>query len=79
MRYLSNDPASRSGIRSGDRLVQLRDPEALDDLFLIFGVTDHAPVVLDLDLTCCFCFLCHDLIKTELRPTSCSGHCSQVS
>lgn len=58
------DNSSRSRrVGPRDRLVKLGNAKALNDLLLLLGVTDHAPVILDLDLAACvrFCFLCHDL------------------
>ena len=64
MRDLGNNAAGPCRVDSLDRLIELGDTETLDDLFLLFGVADHAPIILDLDLSalCSFCFLCHDLI-----------------
>ena len=61
MRDLS-DHAARCGIVfAHDRLVELSDTETLYDLLLVFGIADHAPVILDLDRTafCVFSFLRH--------------------
>ena len=62
MRHLLNNAARCWRIRTSDRLVQLCDAETLDDILLLLRVPDHAPVILDLDLSAfgCFCFLCHD-------------------
>ena len=51
MRYLSHDAARRRGVLPFDGLVKLGDAETFDDLFLLFGIADHAPVILDLDLS----------------------------
>ena len=61
MRDLSDDAARRRRIDPFDRLVELGDTETLDDRLLLFRVADHAPVILDLDLSALFdfCFLCH--------------------
>lgn len=63
VRDLRDDAAHRRRIWPRDRLVQLRDAEALDDLLLRLRVTDRAAVVLDRDVTArrVFFFLCHDL------------------
>ena len=57
MRDLRDNAAGRSRIGPGDRLIELGDPEALNDLFLLFRVADHAPVILDLDHAALFDFL----------------------
>ena len=51
MRNLSDDTTRRRRILPFDGLVELRDPKTFDDLFLLFGIADHAPVILDLDLS----------------------------
>ena len=56
----SDNTTCRCRILMNDDLVELCDSQCLDDLFLFFSVPDHAPVVLNLDLSVlCFCFLCH--------------------
>ena len=61
MRHLINNAACRRRIGMSDRLVELCDAQGLDDLLLFFRVSDHAPVILNLDLPafCNFYFLCH--------------------
>ena len=68
MRHFINNTACRRRIGPRDRLIQLCDAETLDDLFLLFRVSDHAPVILDFDLSVrgCFCFLCHRSIPILL-------------
>ena len=63
MRNLRHNAARCARIWPRNRLIELGDTEALDDLFLFCSVTDHAPVILDLDLAALFdfYFLCHDL------------------
>ena len=51
VRNLSHDTTRRRSILPLDGLVELGDPETFDDLFLLFGIADHAPVILDLDLS----------------------------
>ena len=54
MRDLRDNAACRRRIRTDNRLVELCDAQALDDLFLFLRVADHAPVILDLDLPAFF-------------------------
>jgi len=70
MRDLGNDAAGSRRIDTFDRLVEFGNSQALNDLLLLFGIADHAPVILDLDRAAvfCFCFLCHISISDcELR------------
>jgi hypothetical protein len=62
MRNLCHNAARCARIGPRDRLVELGDTEALDDQFLFCRVTDHAPIILDLDLAALFdfFFLCHN-------------------
>src|SRR5204863_5542408 len=46
--------------RTRHRLIQLRDPEALNDVLLLLRVSDRATIVLDRDASAfIFCLLCH--------------------
>jgi len=56
MRYLRNYSAHRRCIRPLNRLVEFGHAQALDNLFLLGGITDHTAVILDLDLSACFFF-----------------------
>lgn len=56
MRYLSHDATRRRRVLSFDGLVELGDAETFDDLFLLFGITDHAPIILDPDLSAAVLF-----------------------
>jgi len=75
MGHLGNNAACRRRIGASNYLVHLSDAKALNDLFLLFRIADHAPVVLDLDLSAIafFSFLCHflnqllDLLSTKPR------------
>ena len=72
VRYLRNDPTGRRRVGPGHRLVELRDAEASDDLFLLLRVPDRASIILDRDISAVFVFyfLCHDLINYEFRITN---------
>jgi hypothetical protein len=61
VRYLRNDPTGRGSVRPGHRLIELRDPEASDDLLLLLRVADRAAIILDRDVSAVFFFyfLCH--------------------
>ena len=61
VRYLRNDPTGRRRVGPGHRLVELRDAEASDDLFLLLRVPDRASIILDRDISAVFIFyfLCH--------------------
>ncbi len=56
MRNLSHDATRRRRVLPFDGLVELGDTETFDDLFLLFGIADHAPVILDLDLSAAVLF-----------------------
>src|SRR5215204_2204679 len=64
VRDLRNDAAHRWRIGPRNRLVQLRDAEALNDVLLLLRVSDRAAIVLDRDASAfIFCLLYHDLIN----------------
>jgi len=56
MRDLCDDAAHRGVVRPLDRLIQLGHAKTLDHVLLLSRVTDHAPIVLDLDLPAVFVF-----------------------
>ena len=64
MRYLRDYTTRRGRVRPGHRLIELRDAEASNDLFLLLGVTDRAAIILDRHVSAVFNFrfLCHDLL-----------------
>src|SRR4029078_12491379 len=49
MRDLCNDTAHRRRVRTRNSLVEFRDAQRLNNVFLFFGKTDRAPIILDLD------------------------------
>ena len=75
VRYLRNDPTSRGSVRPGHRLIELRDPEASDDLLLLLRVADRAAIILDGDVaTLVFSFLCHTFRVRDSSRTFLGEH-----
>ena len=51
VRHFRDDAAHRWSILTRDRLIELSDPEASNDLFLLFSVADRAAIILDRDVS----------------------------
>ena len=69
MRNFCDDAAHRGRIRAADRLIELRDAEALDDRLLFLRITDRAAVILYRDRSAglIFVLICHDLQERVTR------------
>ena len=61
MRHLCDHATGGRRVGPRNHLIELGDAKALNNILLILRVTDHAPIILDLDLAAfCVCLLCHN-------------------
>lgn len=61
MRHLCDDATSCGRVGPRNYLIELGDAKAPNNILLILRVTDHAPIILDLDLAAFYiCLLCHN-------------------